>query len=281
MKYFYVFFILLAASNNLYACPGSSSFFGSYKPLFAPVEIVVDKSGVSVTTSGSVVTPWGVFKLGYNKDFSKEDNECIYVVIENVNTNKVHIYEIPNGKNLKAQNVSLESISISPNTIKILVKKGESYKFTLSKDDSRIKIEKSLIRYQGGNIEVGNDFITIPIDDIAYEYKKILTGSLLNPGVGSLKYLGFLYRLSRNNGSNSDTFHIQIFATKELNSAAQQVEYVKSQGIDDVTYMKVKDGYYKVILGSYSDFYEAKEKQSFFSNTLINYPGNFIVKINY
>jgi len=75
----------------------------SYKVPFLPLEIVFDSDGISFHGTKTIVTPIGSFSLGYSKYASKFEEDYTYVIIEDMNLKKEHIYKINDKKKLLLQ----------------------------------------------------------------------------------------------------------------------------------------------------------------------------------
>jgi len=109
----------------------------SYKVPFLPLEIVFDSDGISFHGTKTIVTPIGSFSLGYSKYASKFEEDYTYVIIEDMNLKKEHIYKINDKKKLKLVSEGRTEITITKNRVRITVEKGSHFtvKFSVVGED--------------------------------------------------------------------------------------------------------------------------------------------------
>jgi len=271
MKFFLIFMSFFFVSIlNAMECEDGGNVFGLFKPPFIPVEITVDRNGIEVETTAEILTPYGTFGLGYSKDFSSMDNDCYYIVINNTSTKEKTVYAINKGERLKYNSKNLRGIRhfiATTNMMEFDVNRND--RFVIRIDENRI--EKFAIKYKNGtlNIGKGEDIISIPVDDISKVYKS------------SLFYVSPLYKfyrmyemLSSTNSEKKkdfDKIQIQLLASKNEKKVIKELEKIRSKGIDNVYYLKMKNGYYKV-------FIDSNDKNKF-RRLLPKYSDSFLVRI--
>jgi len=256
-------------------CEEGSGVFGMFKPPFIPVEIIINRNGIEVETSAEILTPYGTFGLGYSKDFSLMDNDCYYIVINNTSTKEKIVYAINKGDRLKYNSKTLRGIRhfvATTNMMEFDVDKND--RFVIRIDEN--KIEKFSIKYKDGDLNIGKgkDIVSIPIDDISDTSKKVLLGRLaiIYPFITGIIYL------SKKNSSDaldnneySTKVQLQLLASKNEKKVIKEIKLIKSKGIEEVYYLKMKNGYYKVFIDS-----DDKKK---FRRLLPKYSDSFLVKI--
>lgn len=134
----------------------------SYKLPFVPLEISFSKNGISFSATKTIVTPLGSFKLGYSEFAHEFDKDYTYVIIEDMNKRKEHIYKVKNKQTLKLVSEGRTEITIKNRRVRILVEKGSQFtvKFSLegeeSSNNSNIKWitpSNSICKNNGGKIE--------------------------------------------------------------------------------------------------------------------------------
>jgi hypothetical protein len=109
----------------------------SYKVPFVPLEIIFNSDGISFRRTKTIVTPIGSFSLGYSKYAAKFDEDYTYVIIEDMNQKKEHIYKIKDKKKLKLLSEGRTEITITKNRVHIIVEKGSRFtvKFSVDGED--------------------------------------------------------------------------------------------------------------------------------------------------
>jgi len=109
----------------------------TYKVPLLPLEINFGSDGISFRGTKTIVTPIGSFSLGYSKYASKFDEDYTYVIIEDMNQKKEHIYKIKDKKKLKLVSEGRTEITITKNRVRIVVEKGSRFtvKFSVEGDD--------------------------------------------------------------------------------------------------------------------------------------------------
>jgi len=120
---------MMCYSPSVYAGDGLDI---SYKVAFLPLEIVFDSDGISFKGTKTIVTPIGSFSLGYSKFASKFDEDYTYVIIEDMNQKKEHIYKIKDKKKLKLVSEGRTEITVTKNRVRIVVEKGSRFKVSFS-----------------------------------------------------------------------------------------------------------------------------------------------------
>ncbi len=134
LKFFLIPLLMICYSPSVYADEGLNI---SYKVPFVPLEIVFDSDGISFNGTKTIVTPIGSFSLGYSKYASKFDEDYTYVIIEDMNLKKEHIYKIKDKKKLKLITEGRTEITITKNRVRIVVEKGSHFtvKFSVEGED--------------------------------------------------------------------------------------------------------------------------------------------------
>lgn len=128
-KFLFVALLVVVSSVGSYADDGLDI---SYKLPFVPLEIVFDSDGISFRGTKTIVIPIGSFSLGYSKYASKFDEEYTYVIIEDMNLRKEHIYKIKDKKKLKLVSEGRTEITVTKNRVRILLEKGSTFKVSFS-----------------------------------------------------------------------------------------------------------------------------------------------------
>lgn len=267
-----IFFVSIL---NAMECEDGANVFGLFKPPFIPVEITIDRNGIEVETTAEILTPYGTFGLGYSKDFSSMDNDCYYIVINNTSTKEKTVYAINKGERLKYNSKSLKGIRhfiATTNMMEFDVNSND--RFVIKIDEN--KIEKFVINYYDGDLNIGKgkDIVSIPIDDISDFYKKVILGKLamVNPLVAGIMY--FSREASSDDLDNNryvNKIQLQLLASTNENQVIKELEKIRSKGIDNVYYLKMKNGYYKVFIDS--------NDKSKFRRLLPQYSDSFLVRI--
>jgi hypothetical protein len=135
----------------------------SYKLPFVPFEISFGKNGISFSTTRTIVTPLGSFSLGYSKYAHRFDEDYTYIIIEDMNQKKEHIYKVKDKQSLKLVSEGRTEITIKNRRVRILVEKGSRFtvKFSVEgKENSMqsnsnikwLKIANSICKRNGGKI---------------------------------------------------------------------------------------------------------------------------------
>lgn len=294
-KFIIILFLLL--SNVAIACPSNSGIFVSYEPLFVPVQIQVDKNGVELSMSGSVVTPWGKFGIGYNEDFSSINNDCIYVVIVNFNTNKKTIYEIPDGNKMRIISSGKTDITTTPNSITIIVENGKSYRFYITEDsspktDSKFQIFTNKLNtiiaksdpmniWLYGNI-VNNTYksiksIHVDNNGVTIDSFPNLLGLIgTTPVFRTIKFYANVF----SSLSESDKgYYVQLFSTVNEKKAKKMTNTLKKNGLLNIKYLKNNNGEYKIVSGPYAEKIWAINRKKYIVESFEAYSDSFIFKI--
>lgn len=107
--------------------------FISYKLPLIPLEFIFNENGVHWEASKTIVTPLGSFALGYT-EYNKEkyEEDYTYVIIEDMNLKKEHIYKINDKKTLNLISEGRTEIKITKNRVKIILDKGSQFKVAFS-----------------------------------------------------------------------------------------------------------------------------------------------------
>jgi len=121
----------------------------SYKVPFLPLEIVFDSDGISFHGTKTIVTPIGSFSLGYSKYASKFEEDYTYVIIEDMNLKKEHIYKINDKKKLKLVSEGRTEITITKNRVRITVEKRSQFtvQFSVVGEDESEQSSSSSIKW--------------------------------------------------------------------------------------------------------------------------------------
>ena len=155
--------LLMSYTPTTYADEGLDI---SYKVPFLPLEITFGSDGISFHGTKTIVTPIGSFSLGYSKYASKFDEDYTYVIIEDMNLKKEHIYKINDKKKLKLVSEGRTEMTVTKNRVRIVVEKGSRFtvKFSVEGEDevresssSDLKWiipSKSVCKSNGGEINV-------------------------------------------------------------------------------------------------------------------------------
>jgi len=109
-KFLFVALLVVVSSVGSYADDGLDI---SYKLPFVPLEIVFDSDGISFRGTKTIVMPLGSFSLGYSKYASQFDEEYTYVIIEDMNLRKEHIFKIKDKKKLKLVSEGRTEITVT------------------------------------------------------------------------------------------------------------------------------------------------------------------------
>jgi len=139
------------------------------------------------------------------------------------------------------------------------------------------KIEKFSIKYKDGDLNIGKgkDIVSIPIDDISDTSKKVLLGKLAmtHPFIaaGIMHFSKKISSDALDNNEYSNKVQLQLLASKNEKKVIKEIKLIKSKGIEEVYYLKMKNGYYKVFIDS-----DDKKK---FRRLLPKYGDSFLVKI--
>lgn len=265
--------ILLPSILSAMECEEEGGFFGMYKPPFVPVEITIDRNRIEVETTAEVLTPYGTFGLGYSKDFSSMDNDCYYVVINNTSTKEKIVYAINKGERLNYDSKTLRGIRhfvATTNMMEFDVDKNDRFIIRIDED----KIEKFAITYEDGNLNIGkgDDIVSIPVDDIAKVTGSIAVAKLVpTPLVAGYMLYKSLSSDESKVKENINKVQVQLLASKNESKVIQEIKRIKSQGVDNVYYLEMKNGYYKVLVDS-----DDKDK---LRRLLPEYSDSFLVRI--
>jgi len=122
--------MLLGLSNSFLYAEGA---YVTWKPPIAiPISFTISNNGLSVGVSKQVVTPYGVFELGYEayelKRRSDYQPNYTYVVIRSKTTEKEYVFKVNDGKELKLKNKGECEVLIRKNRVIITIGKGSSFK---------------------------------------------------------------------------------------------------------------------------------------------------------
>ena len=158
LKFFLISLLMICCSPSIYADEGLNI---SYKVPFVPLEITFDSDGISFNGTKTIVTPLGSFSLGYSKYASKFDEDYTYVIIEDMNLKKEHIYKIKDKKKLKLITEGRTEITITKNRVRIVVEKGSHFtvKFSVEGESGSYSSVKwidpsnSVCRSHGGKVK--------------------------------------------------------------------------------------------------------------------------------
>jgi hypothetical protein len=161
-KFLWVALLVVFSSVGSYADEGLDV---SYKLPLIPLEIVFGSDGISFHGTKTIVTPIGSFSLGYSKYASKFDEDYTYVIIEDMNQKKEHIYKIKDKKKLKLVSEGRTEITITKNRVHILLEKGSYFKVSFSVEEESLIQSTSTTKWiipknnictsNGGNITSG------------------------------------------------------------------------------------------------------------------------------
>jgi len=127
MKLKNVFVSLVVASV---VCMADDGLNFTYKPPIVPLEFGFNEEGIEVTGAKEWVTPVGVFKLGYSEYVAQFEEDYTYVIIEDMNDRKEHIYKVREKQTLKLANNGRTGVEITKNRVRILVEKGSEFELS-------------------------------------------------------------------------------------------------------------------------------------------------------
>ncbi len=111
-------------------CMADNGLNFTYKPPIVPLEFSFDEEGIEVTGAKEWVTPVGVFKLGYSEYVAEFEEDYTYVIIEDMNDRKEHIYKVREKQTLKLANNGRTGVEITKNRVRILVERGSEFELS-------------------------------------------------------------------------------------------------------------------------------------------------------
>jgi len=155
--------LLFLTNLNAFECENSGSLFGSYSPPFAPIEITIQENSIEVSASGEIVTRYGTFGLGYSKNFETIDNDCYYIVINNLSTKDKIVYAINRGDKLKykadTSSQGLKNFTATSNMMEFDITKKDNFKIVIKKGKNKknVQIKKEpAFKIENGNLVIGD-----------------------------------------------------------------------------------------------------------------------------
>jgi len=156
--------VLLGLSSSVLSSDDGLSI--SYQPPIVPVEFSFDEDGIDVKATKKIITPLGSFGIGYGlyklKDRSDYEDDYTYVVIEDMNERKEHIYKVNDGKKLTLASEGRTNVEVTKNRVRILVEKGSNFKVSFEveeesrsydSDDKWVTPSDSVCRSNGGKVD--------------------------------------------------------------------------------------------------------------------------------
>jgi hypothetical protein len=111
-------------------CMADNGLNFTYKPPVVPLEFSFNEKGIEVAGAKEWVTPVGVFKLGYSEYVAEFEEDYTYVIIEDMNDRKEHIYKVREKQTLKLANNGRTGVEITKNRVRILVEKGSEFELS-------------------------------------------------------------------------------------------------------------------------------------------------------
>lgn len=134
-----------------------------YKVPLIPLEITVDKNGVDFSLTKEIMTPLGSFGLGYSAYKAEFEEDYTYVIIEDMNLRKEHIYKVKDKSTLRLVSKGTTGVEITKNRVHIMIEKGSEFKleFEVVENDNSsygssrskwIDVSSSTCRNNGGEI---------------------------------------------------------------------------------------------------------------------------------
>ena len=140
LKFLLIPILLMSYTPSIYADTNNKHLKRldiTYKVPLLPLEISFGSDGFSWRGTKTIVTPIGTFSLGYTKYASNLEEDYTYVIIEDMNQKKEHIYKIKDKKKLKLVSEGRTEITITKNRVRIVVEKGSRFtvKFSVEGED--------------------------------------------------------------------------------------------------------------------------------------------------
>lgn len=142
---------------------GNNEFKIQYKAPLIPLEITVDENGFDFSLTREIMTPLGSFGLGYSAYKAEFEEDYTYVIIEDMNSRKEHIYKVKDKSTLRLVNKGTTGVEIKKNRVRIMIEKGSEFKLEFevigndssSYRSSRIQwldVSASICRANGGTM---------------------------------------------------------------------------------------------------------------------------------